>query len=118
MWCYRRNVILFSIILFGFLIFIRGSSGQEHKYPFDSSNRDPLDPLISKSGLVLIPQELDFAGLSLKGIIYSQKEAVAIINDEVVKEGDSIGEYTVLKIEEKKVILRKGNEGFTLKLEE
>lgn len=100
------------------LIFSRKGSGEGQKYPFGPSDRDPLSPLISKSGLILIPRELDFTGLSLKGIIYSEEEAVAIINDEVLKEGDSIGEYTVIKIEEKNVVLKKGNEGFTLKLEE
>ena len=114
----RRNLIFFSIIIIGFLAFARGGTGQEVKYPFGPSDRDPLAPLVSKSGLVLIPREMDFTGLSLKGIIYSKEGAVAIINDEVVREGGSIGDYTVFKIEEKSVILKKGNEGFTLKLEE
>ena len=114
----RRKLIFFSAVLLGLLMFSWKGSGQMHKYPFSPSDRDPLDPLVSKSGLILIPQELDFTGLSLKGIIYSEKGAIAIINDEVLKEGDSIGEYTVIKIEEKSVVLKKGNEGFTLKLEE
>ena len=61
---------------------------------------------------------MDFTGLSLKGIIYSEGKSLAVINDEILGVGDTIGEYTVLEIGEKKVIIKKDNEGFTLNLEE
>jgi len=81
-------------------------------------NRDPFNPLISKGGLILIPQEIEVSGLNLGGIIYSEDGSIAIINNEVMREGDSLGDYTVFKIEDKKVILRTGREEFILKLEE
>lgn len=80
--------------------------------------RDPFSPLISKSGVLLIPREIDLGGLAIKGIIYSQDSPVAIINDEVVKRGENIGDYLVLEIEEKRVILKKDDQEFILKLEE
>ena len=86
-------------------------------YPFNKSDRNPFAPLISKYGLILIPKEVDITGLALKGVIYSQSGPVAVIDDEILEEGDNIGVYIVVKIEEKKVILKKGNEQFTLKLE-
>jgi len=94
------------------------SFSEQYKYPFSEENRDPFSPLVSKSGVVLMPRGIGFIGLDLKGIIYSDKGAVAIINDEVLRDGDSIGDYTIVQIEEKRVILEKGNEGFILKLEE
>jgi len=113
----RKRIV---IILSGFLILggMTLSFSQQQEYPFSEENRDPFSPLINKKGVVLMPREIGFIGLSLKGIIYSDKGAVVIINDEVLREGDSIGDYTIVQIEKKKVILKKNNEGFILKLEE
>tara|TARA_B100000315_G_scaffold233792_1_gene247192 strand:- start:1763 stop:2122 length:360 start_codon:yes stop_codon:yes gene_type:complete len=117
MWSNKRKLILsIFVVMLGVISSFKVFS-QSQSYSYTTADRDPLVPLVSKSGLILIPREMDFTGLSLKGIIYSEQGAVAVINDVVLKEGDSLGDYTVLKIEEKKVILKKGNEGFTLKLE-
>jgi hypothetical protein len=87
---------------------------------YSQEPRDPFSPLISKNGLILIPREIDISGLNLRGIIYSPKGSLAIINEEVLRTGDTIGDYSILEINEREVILRKGdgNEGFTLRLEE
>ena len=68
--------------------------------------------------MILIARKIDIGGLNIKGIIYSETSSVAIINDEVVGKGDEIGEYFVSEIEEKRVILRKNDQEFILKLEE
>ena len=82
--------------------------------------RDPFAPLISKNGLILIPKEFDRSGMSLRGIIYSDGDSLAVIGDEILGVGDAIGEYEIVAIGEKTVRLIKkdGGEGFTLKLEE
>lgn len=111
----KRKITLYLSLIAALIIFacfmFTGKS-------FSRDSRDPFNPLISKGGLILIPQEIEVSGLNLGGIIYSEQSSIAIINNEVLKEGDSLGEYTVFKIEEKKVILRTGREEFVLKLEE
>jgi len=87
-------------------------------YIFDHTDRDPFAPLVSRSGIVLIPRKIDVTNMSLGGIIYSEKESIAIINDEVVKTGETIGDYRVVAIEENEVVLEKDDQAFTLKLEE
>lgn len=125
----RKKIILFFGFFFLFLIFTFSTFSQSTseqplvadllvKYSFGIEERDPFSPLVSKSGLILIPREIDITDLVFRGIIYSQEEPIAIINDQVLKKGDSIGKYTILEIKEKEVLLKKGNEGFTLKLEE
>ena len=111
----RRQIFCF---LFSVFCFLSPVFAWESKYAFKPTDRNPFSPLVSKSGVLLIPHEVDLGGLNLRGIIYSEKDPVAIINDEVVEKGDNIGEYLVLEIEKKKVILRKGNQEFILKLEE
>lgn len=115
MW-FRKRITLFLFFITACAAHAHGA--QEASYPFSSTDRDPLSPLVSKSGQLLLSRELDETGLHLKGIIYSQGKSVAIINDEVIKEKGIIGAYTVVSIEQKKVILKKGNEEFILKLEE
>ena len=112
----KRKVIILGII--SILMLLGFAPGVAAEYSFSQKNRDPFSPLVNKLGLILIPREIGFAGLDLKGIIYSQENSVVVINGEVLKEGDTIGDYFILKIEEKKVILKKDNKGFTLKLEE
>ena len=122
--CYSRKIIVLFFILVLFVwptvVFSQKPTqdGNLAKYSFGPSNRDPFTSLISRNGLILIPRETDITNMELGGIIYSEGESVAIINNEVVKTGDMIGEYKVLTIEEKKVVLEKDSQGFTLELEE
>jgi len=111
----RRQIFCF---LFSVFCFLTSVSAQETGYAFKPTDRNPFSPLISKSGVLLISREIDLGGLNLRGVIYSEKDPVAIINDEVVERGDSISGYLVLEIERKKVILKKGDQEFILKLEE
>ena len=104
--------------LFSVFCFLSPVFAQEAGYAFSKTDRDPFSPLISKSGVLLIPREVNLGGLVIKGIIYSKESPVAIINDEVVEKGGNIGDYLVLDIEEKRVILKKGDQEFILKLEE
>lgn len=83
----------------------------------NEDERDPFVSLIDKNGLIRIPSEIDITNLVLKGIIYSEKEQAVILNNKILKERDCIGDYTILKIGEKGIILKKGKERFTLKLE-
>jgi len=114
--CCRITSIFFIIFLS--LVFVYPFCFGEGKNLFKITDRDPFSPLISKSGVLLIPREIDLGGLAIKGIIYSQDSPVAIINDEVVGRGEKIGDYLVLEIEEKRVILKKDDQEFILKLEE
>lgn len=55
------------------------------------------------------------ASLELKGIsLGKNKNGFAFINSEIVKKGDTIGEYEVTEIQRDKVLLRKGQQSFYL----
>ncbi len=99
-------------------MFIYPFCSGEDKYIPKLIDRDPFSPLVSKSGVLLIPREFGLGGLILKGILYSKGSPMAIINDEIVERGENIGDYLVLEIEEKRVILEKDDQEVILKLEE
>ncbi|MBU1112265.1 MAG: hypothetical protein KKH93_00100 [Candidatus Omnitrophica bacterium] len=118
----KRIILVFlsGVLALPFGVLAQGNleNKKSSTYVFSSSQRDPFSPLVSKNGLILIVREIDIAGMVLGGIIYSQGESVAIVNDEVVKTGGFVGEYKVLSIEEKRVVLEKDGQEFILKLEE
>ena len=61
--------------------------------------------------------DLLITDMVLEGIIYDPAgQSLAIINGVVVKANGKIGFFVVSKIEEKKVILVKGQESFVLEL--
>ena len=69
-----------------------------------------------------IPQagkEFQKASLMLKGIsLGKDKKAFAFINDEIVKKGDTVGNYEVVEIEKNKVLLKKDDQSFYITLPE
>lgn len=101
------------------MVFLCSSAPREDKYRFtEAADRDPLLPLVTKSGQLLVKKTIGPKGFIVKGIIYSKDGSVAIIGDEVFKENDIIGNYRIAKIGKKKIILRKDKEILILKLEE
>ena len=64
-------------------------------------------------------KEFQKTHLELKGIsLGKDKNALAFINNEIVKKGDVVGNYEVVEIEKDKVMLRKGGQSFYITLPE
>jgi len=94
---------------------------KEETFVYDSKGRrDPFLSLVSPEGyLINVEPFSDASEVNLEGIIYDPSgKSFAIINTQVVKNGDKIGLFEVLKIEENKVILLKDAERFEIELKE
>lgn len=80
--------------------------------------RDPFMPLVTPEGrFIKIKPRSITEGLTLEGIIYDKiSMSYAIANGLVVKVGDFVGDYQVLKIEEKKVTFIKEGQPFEVEL--
>ena len=94
--------------IFIFFLFYRCFAQEESLYD-SQGKRDPFIPLVTPDGRF---QKLEAeeepkkkeTELKLNGIIYDKYGiSYAIVNDMVVKIGDVVDDYKVLKIEEKKV---------------
>lgn len=77
------------------------------QFSYDAKGkRDPFVPLVTPDGRLLKLDE-EAGGdinLSLEGIIYDKNGvSYAVVNGAVLKAGDRIGDYRVLRIEERKV---------------
>lgn len=88
-----------------------------HAYD-DRGVRDPFWPLVSSSGTIInYGQDVSVSDMILEGIVANgQGVYTAIINGSVVEVGDLVGQYAIVGIEEKKVILSKDTEIFDLNL--
>lgn len=104
---------------YGLLLFWGAiATAEEKPYTYAyQGKRDPFVPLITPSGYLLNLEPQDNSELRLEGIMYDPKgDSVAIINGELVRAGEAIGEAVVSSIEESKVMLIKNNEKMVLEL--
>jgi hypothetical protein len=63
------------------------------------------------------PQEdVEIAGLRLKGIMRGSRRSMANINDQLLAEGEQVGRYTVASIAHDRVVLTWGDERVTLEI--
>lgn len=85
---------------------------QEQKYSYKfQGKRDPFVPLISPAGYLLNLEPEDNNALNLEGIMYDPKgDSIAIINGELVRAGETIGDAVLTSIEPNKVTIIKDNE--------
>ncbi len=80
--------------------------------------RDPFTP----PDVELIPPPEETAPLPvaselrLTGTLRSKKSSRAIINDLIVKEGDKLGDFRIISIERKRVVLEKDGVRYLLNL--
>jgi type II secretory pathway component PulC len=102
----------FTVVLLALSV----SSLRAQDFVYDSKGkRNPFIPLVTADGRF---QKLESeetrkdTELKLEGIIYDKYGiSYAVVDGSVVRIGDSVGDYRVLKIEEKRVIfMREGQE--------
>ena len=74
------------------------------------SIRDPFKKLDLKDVV------LDFSDLTLVGIMTEKEEQRALINDQILKVGDTISGFNIIEIKENSVVLSKGLERYVLNL--
>lgn len=92
----------------------------EEKFTYDAKGkRDPFVPLVSEGG-VYISDAYGISGIKdirLEGIVWDEaKGSIAIINGEIVREGQKIGAAEILRIEKDTVIFNIDGEETRLNL--
>lgn len=93
---------------------------EQNQFSYDSNaKRDPMMPLVNSDGLLVqVVTSTSATDMHLQGVVLSGvKDKYAIIDGEIYKENDSIGEYKVLNIGDKSVKVSKGSEEFILEIE-
>lgn len=84
-----------------------------YRYSADGT-RNPFMALVTADGRIVHPKKQDVPGadtdLSLEGIVYDRHDlSYAVVNGQILRTGDSVGTYQILRIEKDKVIfIREG----------
>jgi len=98
------------------LVFLAaGAVFAQESFVYDSGGKpDPFNPWVTSDGRLQILKNREKNSeteLSLEGIIYDKYGlSYVVVNGEVVKIGDTVDGYQILKIEEKRVIFIKEGE--------
>ena len=85
----------------------------------DKGKRDPFVPLVDENGRYLLDEEgfCSFDSLSLSGILWDpQGKSSALINNQIVKIGDSIGGFKISNVTKNSVTLFKDGEEYIMRL--
>jgi len=110
-----------AIIFCALVLIIAGfTSPEDFKYEA-KGKRDPFVPLIGPDRMVVAGLEdiTSIADANLEGIATgAQGKKIAIINGEMLKEGDKIGSLEVKKITSRMVVLAIGGKEYNLSLPE
>lgn len=98
------------------ILFVSSVTAEEYVYKIQGK-RDPFVPLISPSGYLLNLEPQDDSTLRLEGVMFDPKgDSVAIINGELVRVGETIGDAVLSNIEPDKVTVIKNNEKVEIEL--
>ena len=93
--------------------------GSEGSFSYDSQGkRDPFIPLVGKGIRILMPEDpKSIKNVILEGIIFDPSGgSLAIVNSEIVQEGQLIQGFILSQIKKKAIILKKDEENFTIHL--
>jgi len=115
---------LWTVLLGAAALLALGTAGpaaaqdEKDKYLYKAQNhRDPFQPLITPAGyLINLEPETDEA-LRLEGVMFDPKgDSIAIINGELLRVGESLGEAVVIDIQPELVTVLRDNETLELEL--
>jgi hypothetical protein len=106
----NKFVIIGNFVIFLLLFSLPSLSDEEF--------RDPFVNLVTEDGRLITFKEKKKDELELEGILYDPYgRASAIVNSQIVRIGDWVGEYQVYRIEKDRVIFLKEGKEFIVKLE-
>ena len=113
---FSKQVIL-VLLISGMAI---GMASAEEAFKYNAKGkRDPFVPLIAESGGYASDayEASAVEDIRLEGIVWDDvKGSIAIINGEIVKEGDAMGSIKVLKINKDSVVFDVGGESIKIDL--
>lgn len=84
-----------------------------------AKKRNPFIPIVTNDGqLINIQEEGENAQLNLEGIIYDKDgQSMAIINGQILRKNDNIGDAKIVEIRKDSVVYSKDGEIFILNAE-
>ncbi|MBI5416091.1 MAG: hypothetical protein HZA29_04675 [Candidatus Omnitrophica bacterium] len=113
----KNRIVLISLVLFSPVIWAL-SQAEEQAFVYDDhGKRDPFWPLVGPTGNIInYDKESHASDLKIEGIISTANgQNLAIIDGQVVKKNDLVGDFLVVEIRKDRVVLTQGQQRFELK---
>lgn len=108
------------LVIFLFLGLNLAFAQEEEPFVYnDKGKRDPFIPLVAADGRYLSEIQLPYfsGNLRLTGILWdAEGKSSCLINNQVVKIGETIGEFTIKDITKDSVIVSKDGKEHTIKV--
>ena len=108
----------FTLTMAAFLFSFSLSCAETEAPAYQSANkRDPFIPYVTNDGqLINIGSEEKEFSLNLEGIIYEEGgQSMVIINGEILKQNDTIGDIKIVEIRKDSLVYMKNGELFVVK---
>ncbi|MFH0877209.1 MAG: hypothetical protein V1863_03185 [Candidatus Omnitrophota bacterium] len=113
---FSSQTIILTVIVFFEVSVVLAQPKQNSGYS-PQGKRDPFVSLITPAGYLLDLEPQDDSELRLEGIMFDANgDSVAIINGELIRVGETIGDVVVGGIEKDRVTVIKNNEKIELEL--
>ena len=105
---FRKSVFLFAVVCLALFDF---SLAFAEEFRYDSQGRDPfISPAQNLSG-----GEWSRGELKLEGVILDRKgSSFAIVNGQIIQEGQTLQDFQLKKVEENRVFFEKDGESFEI----
>jgi len=116
----KLKIFIFSLLLYllPFTFYLLGFAQEDFVYDSEG-RRDPFLVLVTPDGRLLKLDQEAKKGLMLEGIIYDKNSlSYAIVNGTIVRVGEKVEDYQVLKIEKNKVLFIKKGQITEIQLKE
>jgi len=113
------EAVLLLACIGGLMVSRVGAQEEKKVSPYkEQGTRDPFQPLITPDGYIINMEENAETALRLEGIMFDPKgDSIAIINGELLRVGETLGDAVVVKIEADKVAVMRNNETIELELQ-
>lgn len=114
------KILLISLVVFNFMAASVHFPLAAEQFKYDSKDRrDPFVPLVTKEGRITasLITVYSLKDIVLEGIVWDSKGgSIAIINQDILRENDYVGDYQIDRIESDRVVLKKGDKEFVINL--
>ncbi|MDO8462359.1 MAG: hypothetical protein Q7S98_05825 [Deltaproteobacteria bacterium] len=110
---YRRAMSVLLLFSFGFMGLSLSERNEEGlSSPSSFSGNFERNPFAPSGGT----EVFDLSEFVVNGVVVGEGKGYALISGNVVAKGEMLGRYTVYDIQKDGVVLKEGEETFTLKL--
>ncbi|HNV24005.1 MAG TPA: hypothetical protein PKH98_03860, partial [Candidatus Omnitrophota bacterium] len=113
----EKTFIVIVMALMSFMTISFSQNVEKNVFVYDDHNkRDPFWSLVSEDGIIInYDDDLILSDLRLEGVIVDDAgNNLAIINGQILKNQDRIGQFLIMRIERDHVVFEKNGQPFTL----